>query len=132
MNTITIHGNLGKDPVLDFTPSKMAVAEFSICVTYGKDDKQTKTWFNIKAFGQLAENVCNTLTKGDTCIIVGRMETREYKKSDGTDSKFTTVIADEIGASCRWGAWVKDQSAKTVAKAGKIGRPMPAVQDDPF
>ena len=135
MNHITIHGRLGKDPVLEYTNSKLAVTEFSVCCTYGKDDKKTDTWFDVKCFGTLAENVAATLAKGDTAIVSGRMESREYTKKDGTKGKFTSLIADEVGASCRWQVWVKDQTEKVVAKAGKVGRPMPkplAIEEEPF
>ena len=133
MNTITIHGRLGKDPVLEYTQSKLAVTEFSMCATYGKDDKKTDTWFDVKCFGALAERVAATLAKGDTALVIGRMETREYKKKDGSTGKFTSVVADEVGASCRWTAWVKDQTDQVVAKTGKVGRPMPkplAIESD--
>ena len=125
-NTITIHGKLGKDPDLRYTGSQMAIVEFSVATTSGKDDKKKTTWFEVKVFGQLAENVANSLNKGDNVIIHGRMETDEYTKKDGTQGKFTSLIADEVGASCRWNAWVKDQTAQTVERAGIVGKAMPA------
>lgn len=134
-NHITIHGRLGKDPALEYTQSKLAVTEFSVCCTYGKDDKKTDTWFDVKCFGQLAEHVAATLAKGDTVIVSGRMEAREYTKKDGSKAKFTSLVADEVGASLRWNAWVKDQTEKVVAKTGKVGRPMPKplpVEEEPF
>lgn len=133
MNHITIHGSLGKTPTLEKTPSGLAVTEFSVCSTYGKDDKKTSTWFDVKCFGALAEHVAKTLTKGDTAIVTGRMETREYKKKDGSVGKFTSLIADEVGASCRWTAWVKDATGDVVSKTGRVGRPMPkplAIEND--
>jgi len=132
-NQITIHGKLGKDPDLRYTSSQMAIVEFSVATTSGKDDKKKTTWFDVKIFGQLAEHAANTLNKGDNVLVVGRMETDEYTKKDGTQGKFTSLIADEIGASCRWNAWVKDQTNQTMAAVGAIGKPMPALADEaPF
>lgn len=135
-NTITIHGKLGKEPDLRYTGSQMAVVEFSVATTSGKDDKKKTTWFEVKVFGQLAENVANTLTKGDNVVITGRMETDEYTKKDGTQGKFTSLIADEVGASCRWNAWVKDQTNQTVARIGTVGKAMPTAStftdEEPF
>lgn len=132
-NNITIHGKLGKEPDLRFTNGGMAVLEFSVATTSGKDDKKKTTWFEVKVFGSLAENVANTLTKGDNIIVVGRMETDEYTKKDGTKGKFTSLVADEVGASCRWNAWVKDQTSQVMAQVGMIGKQMPTLSDEePF
>lgn len=128
MNNITIHGNIVKDPELRYTNSQLGVLEFSVACTYGKDDKKKTTYFDVKAFGKLAENIADSLFKGDTVIVSGRMETSEYTKKDGTKGKFTSLVADEVGASLRWTKWVKDQSAATMAKVGSVGKPMPAAQ----
>lgn len=125
-NQITIHGKLGKEPNLRYTASQMAVVEFSVATTNGKDDKKKTTWFDVKIFGQLAENVANSLAVGDNVLVVGRMETDEYTKADGTKGKFTSLIADEVGASCRWNAWVKDRTNETMARVGSVGKTMPA------
>ena len=73
-NHITVHGKIGQEPEMRYTGSQMAVISFSVADTYGKDDKKKTTWFEVKVFGQLAENVANTLTKGDNVVIIGRME----------------------------------------------------------
>lgn len=120
MNTITVTGNIGKDIELRYTPQQLAIAEFPVAVTSGKDDKKKTTWFNVKVFGQLAENLCNTLTKGDRVIVTGRQETDEYTKKDGSKGSWTYLIADEVGPSVRWTAWVKDQSGDTMKKIAKV------------
>lgn len=130
MNSITIVGNIGKEPELRYTKNQMAVLEFTVAVKSGKDDKQKTTWFSVKMFGDLAENVAKTVTKGDSVIVQGRMEADEYTKKDGNKSSWTYLIADNVGPSCRWNAWVKDASEKVMAKAGSVGRPMPATRYD--
>ena len=126
MNHTTIHGKVGKEPELKFSKSGTAVIEFSVACSYGRDDKKTTTWFEVKAFGQLAENIGASVNKGDTVLVSGRLETSEYQKKDGTTGKFTSLIADEVAVSLRWNVWVKDQSEKVVAKAGTVGKKMPA------
>jgi single-strand DNA-binding protein len=125
-NNITFTGKLGQEPELRFTPSGMAVAEFSVADTYGKDDKKKTTWHNCVAFGQLAENICGSLRKGYTVIVTGRYEQDEYTKKDGTKGKTVKVIVEECGPSLRWDIYVKDQSEKVMAEVGKVGRSMPA------
>jgi single-strand DNA-binding protein len=117
-NQIVITGNIGTPPEMRYTASQMAVIEFSVAVTSGKDDKKKTTWHNCKAFGNLAENITATVRKGDNVIVVGRIEQDEYTKKDGTKGKSTQLVVDEFGPSCRWTAWVKDQTAAVMAEVG--------------
>jgi single-strand DNA-binding protein len=100
---------------------------------YGKDDKKKTTWHNVIVFGKVAENVANSITKGTSVLITGRYEQEEFTKKDGTKGKTTKLIADEIGVSCRWNAWVRDQTSDTVSQTGFVGKTMPAHADEePF
>lgn len=131
-NNITITGKVGQEPELRFTPGGMAVLTFSVADTYGKDDKKKTTWHNITVFSKLAENVANTITKGSTVIIVGRYEQDEFTKKDGTKGKSVKVIADEVGVSCRWNAWVQDQTNAVMAQVGKVFPDATLVDEEPF
>lgn len=113
-NNIIINGNIGQPPEIRYTPSGMAVLEFTVASTSGKDDKKKTSWFNVVAFSKLAENVAGSVSKGDSVIVFGRMEQDEYTKKDGTKGKSTKVVADEVGVSCRWNVWVKDRTNETV------------------
>jgi single-strand DNA-binding protein len=131
-NHITITGKVGQEPELRFTPGGMAVLTFSVADTYGKDDKKKTTWHNITVFSNLAENVANTIGKGSTVIIVGRYEPDEFTKKDGTKGKSVKVIADEVGVSCRWNAWVQDQTNAVMAQVGKVFPDARLVDEEPF
>ena len=133
MNNITVHGTVGKDPDLRYSASGTAVLTFAIADNYGKDDKKKTTWWDIIVFGKLAENVANTISKGTSVLITGRLEQEEYTKKDGTKGTARKLIADEVGASCRWNAWVVDQTEKVVAQSGFIGKQIPTLTDEePF
>jgi single-strand DNA-binding protein len=119
-NHITVHGKIGQEPEMRYTGSQMAVISFSIADTYGKDDKKKTTWHNITAFGSLAENFASSVSKGDTVIVTGRLEQEEFTKKDGTKGKSIKIIAEEVGASCRWNVWVKDQTERTMAQVGQV------------
>lgn len=131
-NNITVHGNIGSEPELRYTQAGMAVLEFSVADTYGRDDKKKTTWHNVVCFGQLAENVAGSAEKGSNVIVMGRFEQDEYTKKDGTKGKVTKVIADEVGMSCRWSKWVKDQTDSTMAKIGKVFPNATVAGDQPF
>jgi single-strand DNA-binding protein len=133
MNTVTIHGTVGQEPELRYSASQNAVLTFSVADNYGKDDKKKTTWWNVIVFGKLAENVVNTISKGTSVIITGRLEQEEFTTKDGEKRKATKLIADEVGASCRWNAWVADQTSKVVAQTGMVGKAMPAFnEEEPF
>ncbi len=132
-NNITVSGKVGQEPELRYTPGGMAVLTFSVADTYGKDDKKKTTWHNITVFGKLAENTANTIAKGSTVIIVGRYEQDEFTKKDGTKGKSVKLIADEVGVSCRWNAWVADQTEKVMAQVGNVFPNARLIEDEePF
>lgn len=131
-NQITVNGKVGQEPELRYSQGGMAILTFSVADTYGKDDKKKTTWHNITVFSKLAENVANTITKGSTVIIVGRYEQDEFTKKDGTKGKSLKLIADEVGVSCRWNAWVQDNTEQTMAKIGQVFPNAGQVTEDEF
>ncbi len=116
-NTITLVGNLTRDPELRFTTGGRGVASFGIAVgrryqVNGEWQEQT-SYFNITAWGQLGENAAATLAKGSRVIVTGRLEQREYTTRDGDKRTAIEVVADELGPSLRWAtAQVERQSGQ--------------------
>lgn len=105
-NSITLVGNLPRDPEIRFTATGRAVASFSMGVSRryqvnGEWQEQT-SWFNVTAWGQLGENVAATLVKGSRVVVTGRLEQREYTSREGEKRTSIDVIADDIGPSLRW------------------------------
>ena len=69
MTTLTITGNLTSDPELKFTQTGKAVASFTVVTSKSKKN-QDGTWentdvtfWNVKAWDKLAENIADTLRK---------------------------------------------------------------------
>jgi len=86
-NTVTLVGNITRDPELRFTQGGRAVASFGIAVNRryqvnGEWQEQT-SFFNVVAWGQLGENAAASLTKGARVIVNGRLEQREYQTQQG-------------------------------------------------
>lgn len=97
---ITATGNLTRDPDITFTQSGVARTNLSIaCNDARKTDNGWEegepTYLNITAWRQLAENVCESLRKGDTVTVTGRLRTRKYEK-DGETKTVTEVDADSV------------------------------------
>jgi single-strand DNA-binding protein len=105
--SITIAGNLGKDPEMRFTDSGQAVCAFSVATsrkyTSGSGEKVEETiWFRVSAWGKQAE-ICNQyLKKGSKVLIVGRLTAdkstggpRVYE-SNGTHRASFEITSQEV------------------------------------
>jgi single-strand DNA-binding protein len=101
LNKVMIIGNLGRDTEMRYTPSGRPVTTFSVATTRswntsdGERRKETE-WFNVVAWGSLAE-ICNQyLTKGQHVYIEGRLQTRRWEDSEGQKHSSTEIIANEM------------------------------------
>lgn len=104
--TICITGNLVDDPILRFTPSGAAVANFTIASTPRAFDKQSNEWkdgdtmfLNCSVWRQTAEHVADSLTKGTRVIVQGRLKSRSYDDREGNKRTVFEVDVEEIGPS---------------------------------
>ena len=105
-NSVTLVGNITRDPELRFTPSGQAIATFGMAVNRryqknGQWEEQT-SFFNVTAWGQLGENASNSLRKGARILVSGRLEQRSWETQEGEKRSVVEVVADEIGPSLRW------------------------------
>lgn len=107
-NSVTLVGNLTKEPELRFTAQGRAQALFSIAVNRRRLNQQTQEWeestsfFEVICWGDLADNVSTTLEKGARAIIVGRLEQRSWETPEGERRSKVQVVAEEVGPSLRW------------------------------
>ncbi|MFD9004459.1 single-stranded DNA-binding protein [Streptomyces sp. NPDC059582] len=108
-STMTLTGRLTAPPELRFSASGVAVAAFTIVTSRRVKDPASGEWsdadttyWDCKAFKQLAENICESLDKGVEVIAVGRavQESWEDKQSGQKRSKIAVRI-DSIGPSLR-------------------------------
>jgi single-strand DNA-binding protein len=108
-STMTLTGRLTGAPELRFSPSGVAVAAFTIVTSRRVKDSNTGEWsdadttfWECKAFKQLAEHICESLDKGMEVIAVGRavQESWEDRQSGAKRSKIA-VRVDAIGPSLR-------------------------------
>ena len=116
MNTITVIGNVGRDPELRYANSGTAVLKFSIADNYGRDDNKKTSWHNVTVFGEMAENVGAVLSKGQRVIVIGRNEESEYTTRQGETKKKWQIIADDVALSLRWASGMTDLPSPTSPK----------------
>jgi len=105
-NSVTLVGNLTKDPELRYTPSGAGVASFGLAVNrryqVNGEWQEQVSFFNIVAWADLGENAAASLSKGMRVIVTGRLEQRSYETKDGEKRSVTEIRADELGPSLRW------------------------------
>jgi len=86
MNTIqvTLAGNLTDDPTLRFSLSGTAIASIRVAVTdrratgAGTFENGEISYLTCTAFGPTAENVAESLHKGDRVAVTGRLVERSF------------------------------------------------------
>lgn len=120
---ITVVGNLVADPELRYTPSGSAVANFRVASTPRRYDSQSNQWVDGEAlflqcnvWRQAAENVANSLTKGDRVIVQGRLRQRSYDTREGEKRTVYEIEVDEVGPSLRYAT---SQVTKTPRQGGQ-------------
>ena len=97
LNKVQLIGRLGRDPETRFTPKGIKVTNFSVAVDRrwrGSDGvvKEDTDWFNVVAWGRLAEICQEYLSKGRLVYIEGRLQTDRYEV-EGETKYFTRVVA---------------------------------------
>lgn len=105
--TATLVGNLLGDPELRFTAGGIAVANFGVAVSTRKKDGDKwvdgdPQFYNVTAWRSLAENVAESLEKGQRVVVVGKLEYSTWETKEGDKRSKVQVVADEVGPSLRW------------------------------
>jgi single-strand DNA-binding protein len=106
--TITIVGNVTRDPELRFTASGVATSTFTLAVNRKVNTRnntaptEVVSFFTVVAWNTLAENACISLTKGSRVVVSGRLEQRSWQTPAGEKRTVYELVADEIGASLRF------------------------------
>jgi single-strand DNA-binding protein len=107
-NNVTVVGNVTRDPELRFTPSGQAKANFGLAVNRRWQNRQTQEWeeatsfFNVVCWGDMGENVSESVQKGARLLVTGRLEQRSWETDQGEKRSIVEIVADEVGPSLRW------------------------------
>jgi len=101
LNKVMIIGNVGREPELRFTANGKPVTSFSVAVsrrwTDSRGQRREETeWFNVVAWGNLAEICSRYLVKGAQVYVEGRLQTRSWDDEQGQRQYRTDVVANEV------------------------------------
>lgn len=101
LNKVMIIGRLGRDPEMRYTPSGKPVTTYSVATSRSwntsEGERRTETeWFNVVAWGSLAEICKQYLTKGQQVYVEGRLQTRHWEDAEGNKHTSTEIVANEM------------------------------------
>jgi single-strand DNA-binding protein len=102
INKVILIGRLGSDPEVRYTPSGVAVANFSVATSEEWKDKDSgekkerTEWHRIVAWRRLGEICGEYLSKGKQVYVEGRLQTRSWEDRDGNKKYTTEIVANDI------------------------------------
>ena len=132
VNTITVSGNVTRDPELRFTPSGQGIASFSVAVNRSWQNRQTQEWeeqtsfFDVKAWAQLGQNVTDTLSKGSRVVVTGRLEQRSWETEQGDKRYAFEIVADDVAVSLQYATAEISRNERREADGGGSGGGAPS------
>ncbi len=102
-NTVTVVGNVTRDPELRFTQGGMAVVNFGVAWNKRRNDGEDEvSFFDVTCFRQLAENVADSVTKGARVVIYGTLSQRSWENQQGERRSKVEILADDVAPSLKW------------------------------
>jgi single-strand DNA-binding protein len=114
-----VAGNIGADPELKYTNGGKAVTRLRVASATRKRDEGTgkwkdagTAWFEIEAWGNLAENICEHLLKGDRVVAEGYFAEVDFTRDDKTTGTKVYLVAHDLGPSMMF------KGARPVRKQG--------------
>ncbi|MFN3814282.1 MAG: single-stranded DNA-binding protein [Aquificaceae bacterium] len=100
LNKVLLIGRLIKDPVVRYLPSGNPAAEFSIAYNrrykVGEDWREESHFFDVKAYGKLAENLTTRISKGYTVVIEGRLVQERWTDKEGKAQSKIRILAEAV------------------------------------
>lgn len=130
LNKAIIIGNLTRDPEMRALPSGIQVCSFGVATNRVYKDrdgnkKEQADFHNIVVFGRQAETSGQYLKKGQTVLVEGRIQTRNWDDKVSGERKYRTeIVADRVqfgpkaGGGASGGSYRKSESAPTGASGG--------------
>jgi single-strand DNA-binding protein len=107
---VTVTGRLGIEPELRFTPAGKAVVNFTIGTNSRVFDRAAgewkqhgdATWHSVSAWGPMAENIAESLGKGDEVTVVGALTSHTYEDREGVKRVGWNLTAETVAVSLKF------------------------------
>lgn len=130
-NTVTVSGNIVRDPELRFTNSNKAVCEFTVAWNQMAREGQEKKahFFDCVAWEKMAESVSENAHRGQRVTVTGRLNFESWEK-DGQKRNKVNIVVEDVGMSLKFkDSGVPDAVASTAAAVKTV---QAAFDEEPF
>lgn len=121
-----------------FSAKGNPVTTFAVVTSRRVKDQQSGEWrdenttfWDVVAFGQLAENIAESLTKGAAVVLTGSAYQEEWEDKNGQKRRSLKVTADDVAPSLRF-ASVKVAKAERHAGTESRGEDPWSGDEPPF
>jgi single-strand DNA-binding protein len=132
-NTLTVVGNMTRDPELRYTANGVAVTDFGLAWNRkDKDDNEVVSFFDVTCWRDLAEHVAESLGKGIRVVVHGRMEQDTWENDQGEKRSKVKVIAEEVAPSLRWATVTVQKTTAPKKREGASDRTGFPTDEEPF
>lgn len=135
---ITMIGTLTADPELRFVPSGAAVVNFTVAANARRFDKDANEWVDGDAtflrcnlWRKPAENVAESLRKGQRVIVTGELKQRSYETSEGEKRTTYELEVAEVGPSLKWATAVVTKASSGKSDGWKAAEEAPPLDEEP-
>lgn len=132
---ITVVGNLVADPEPRVSQAGKSWVTFRIASTPRVRDKQSgdwsdgeALWLGCRAYGEYADNIAASLTKGMRVIVQGRLTQRSYTDKDNNPRTSLDLEVEEVGPSLRFATAQVARSGQRQQQQQGQGSPWPGDQ----
>ena len=133
-NTVTVSGNVVRDPELRFTNNNKAVCEFTVAWNQMARDGQEKKahFFDCVAWEKMAESVSENARRGQRITVTGRLNFESWEK-DGQKRNKVNVVVEDVGMSLKFkDSNVPDAPAARKEDARAAQTVQAAFDEEPF
>ncbi|WP_457622029.1 single-stranded DNA-binding protein [Persephonella sp.] len=100
LNKVFLIGRLTRDPEIRFLPSGSQVTSFSVAVNrsykVNNEWKEETYFFDVEAFGYLAERLGKQLNKGTQILIEGQLRQDRWETAGGDKRTKVKIVADKV------------------------------------
>ena len=107
---ITVTGRLVADPEARTTRTGVPFAAFRVASTVRRLNARTGSYedagtsfFNVTAFRALGANVANSVHKGESVVVHGRLRVNQWMRQDNTPATSVEIDAYSVGHDLNWG-----------------------------
>ena len=102
-NTVTITGNVTRDPELRFTSSGTPLCNFGVAWNKrSQNGDEEAMFFDVTCWQSLAENVAESIGRGDRVVVSGRLNFSNWETDAGEKRSKVDITAEEVGVSLKW------------------------------